>query len=348
MPNFRKDVIPAARHAVIEDFDRVLFLSGATVAAVAERTWPYIVGSVVIAAFVGPKLIGSYRRAAKLYREKHIPIVLGLGCSDTEFRNLVDDALQAAHPYGFEEGTYAKDYALLRQDFTHHREEEVPDDPEVWRLLSLREKRLVISLQSKIAGKKVFHFFLRCPSALAIGIGAALGTKHELICHHYQPGAGASEYFPLIELTPRKAPAEGARILKTRVEEFKYINVKGSENATNEVYVALFFAGHDPRTEVQKLAVTDSAAFVEITSRFQGTIPLDADWLLLAREIVTVLLGLIERRDVNEVHLFPSVPLCLAFAVGIGLDNRAAFTVHAWNAKLKQYKKVLCLNELRD
>lgn len=349
MPEFRKVVIPAAKRAVVEDFDRILFLAGATVAAVAEHTWPYIVGAVVIAVFVGPKLFGSYRRAVKLYREKHIPIVLGLGCSDEEFRNLVEDAFQAAKPYGFDEAVYAKDYALLRQDFTHHREENVPEDPEKWRSLSLREKHLVISLQSKIAGKKVFHFFLRCPNALAIGIGAALGTKHELICHHYQPGAGASEYFPLIELTPRNVPAEGVRILKTRVEDFKYINVKGSENAANKVYVALFFAGHDPRSDVQELASKDSAAVVEITSRFPpGTIPLDADWLLLAREIITVLLGLIERRDVKEVHLFPSMPVCLAFAVGMGLDNRVAFAVHSWYKELSQYKKVLHLNELRD
>lgn len=347
MPDFRKVVIPATKRAVIEDFDRILFLIGATVAAVAEHTWAFVVGAVVVALMVMPKLVGSSRRAAKLYREKHVPVVLGLGCSDTEFRNLVEDAFQAAQPYGFDEGVYAKDYALLRQDVTHHREDPVPDDPEVWKLLALHEKRLVTGLQGKLAGKKVFHFFLRCPNALAIGIGATLGTKHELICHHYQPGAGVSGYVPLIELTQRTAPAEGPRVLKTRVKQFQYIDVQGADAAKGKVYVALGLAGHYP-SSVQTIAANESASFVEIVSRFPGTIPLDADWLLLAREINTVLLGLIERRDVNEVHLFPAMPVCLAFAVGMGLDNRSAFVVHAWNGILGQYKEVLRLNELRE
>lgn len=344
---FRRVFLPAAKHALIEDFDRILFLAGATVAGIAEHAWPFRVGAVVIALMVGPKLVGSYRRAVKLYREKHLPVVLGLGCSDEEFRNLIEDAFQAARPYGFDEALYAKDYSLLRQDVSHHREEAIPDDAEVWKQLCLKEKRLVINLQTKIAGKKLFHFFLRCPNALAIGIGAAIGTKHELVCHHYQPGAGGTDYFPLIELSPRMTQGEGPRALKTKVAGFQYIVVQGQEQAKGKVYVALGLAAHSPNS-AQTNAVDDSASFVEITSKFGRTIPLDADWLLLAREINTVLLGLIERRDVNEVHLFPAMPVCLAFAVGMGLDNRSAFVVHAWNGILGQYKEVLRLNELRD
>jgi len=339
--------LPSIKHAVIEDFDRILFLSGATVAAVAEHAWQFRVGAIAIALMVAPKLLGSYQRAVKIYREKHLPVVLGI-CTDDEFRNMTEDALEAARPYGFDEAAYAKDYAVLRQDLTYHREDELSDDPEVWRLVALREKRRISSLQSKIAGKKTFHFFLRCPSALGIGIGAALGTKHELICHHHQPGAGPLDYLPLIDVTCAGTP-DGVRVLKSRVSTFQYLDIKDADKATNIVYVALFLAGHDPRGNVQDLAAANSASVVEIVSRFPaGTIPPDADWILIAREIVTVLLQLMERREVKEVHLFPSIPVCLAFAVGMGLDNRAPFTIHHWFAKLRQYKPVLQLNELRD
>jgi hypothetical protein len=346
MRGTRKAIIPALRQVVADDIDRILFLTGAVVTALAEKTLPFVIGASAIGLIVVFKLRGSFRRALKLHREKHVPVVVAVGCSQDDFRSLVAKAFEAMRPYGFNEALYNRDYGLFRDDFTDRHEENLPDKPDAWKRMALREKRMVSNLHSRLSGKKLCHFFLRCPNAYAIGFGAALGTKYDLICHHYQPGAGDSEYYPLIELTQRTAPNEGAHILKSKVKDFDCIITKGTAEASGKVYVAIGLAGHHPTT-VEDMANADSASFVDMTSRFTGTIPIDADWLLIAREINTVLLSLLERKGVDEIHLFPALPVCLAFAVGMGLDNRSPVRVHWWNAAHSKYVEVLRLNELK-
>ena len=97
---------------------------------------------------------------------------------------------------------------------------------------------------------------------------------------------------------------------------------------------------------VKELASTQGASFVNVRSTFEGTIPVDADWLLIAREVNTVLLNLLGSVAVKELHLFPAVPLPLAFAIGMGLDTRSPVLVYQWDASQRQYDEVLHLHEL--
>lgn len=345
MTKTSKAVLAAARRSLFEELDILLIFVVAIVTAAAQPSPALIIGAAVIGLIVLTKFGISYRVAFKINREKHVPVILGVGCSTDDFRNLINGALDAMEHYNFHERRYRKDYQLERDDFSYHLESDLPDNAKAWDMLVQSEKQLVSSLQRRLPGKTVPHFFLRCPNAFAIGLGAAFGTKHELFCHHYQPGAGSSAYFPLIELTPRTTGKQGSHILKTPAKA-TLIDIKGDDKATGKVYVALNFAGDDPRADTKRLAHRDSANFVGISSKSTGTILPDADWLLIAREIVTALRSLIGKDGVRNVHLFPSMPLCLAFAVGMGLDNRSAFHVHWWDRDRGQYFEVLRLNEL--
>ena len=63
-------------------------------------------------------------------------------------------------------------------------------------------------------------------------------------------------------------------------------------------------------------------------------------------EINTVLLGILDRATVRELHMFPALPLPIAFGVGMGLDTRSKVHVHQWNFERSEYDEVLRLNEL--
>jgi hypothetical protein len=342
----RRAKTEAARQVLREDVDRIATLVGTVVAAVVQPVPLVVGGAGVIFGLVGWRLVNSYRRALKLVREKHLPVVIAVGCTDEEFRTIVRDAFQTVSDYGFEETLYARDYDLSREDFTLHREERLPEDPAVWQRLALRARRLVVALHSRVPGRKVYHFFLRAPVALGIGLGAALGTKYEFFFHHYQPAAGENPYHPLLQVTAETVPGEGAHTLKTRVQgEFQHVQARGVEGAQGRVFAALGLAGHDPGP-VADLAAAQGAAFVDLRSHFAGTIPVDADWLRIAREVNTVLLGLVGQPGVQELHLFPAVPLPLAFAIGMGLDTRSPVRVYQWDAPEKVYHEVLRLNEL--
>lgn len=341
----RKAIVESAKQVVREDIDRIATLVGTAVAMAMQPVLPLLVGGGIIVLLVGGRLVTSYRRAMKLTREKHLPIVIAIGCSDEAFRSIVRDAFQVASHYGFDEALYARDYDLTREDFTIYHEEQLSENPETWERLVRRARRLVSTLQSRVPGREVYHFFLRAPAVFTTGLGAALGTKYEFLFHHFQPAAGEQSYYPVLQVTSETVPGEGAHALKTRVQEFQHIQAIGADQAQGQVYVALGLAGHDP-TPVQELADRAGASFVSIHSNFSGTIPVDADWLLISREVNTVLLNLLANPRVVELHLFPAVPLPLAFAIGMGLDTRSPVRVYQWDAPNKKYHEVLHLNEL--
>jgi hypothetical protein len=342
----KKALIEAGKQVLWEDADRLATLIGTVAAALAQPMLPVLLGGGAIAVLVGSRLVISYRRALKLTREKPLPVIIAIGCTDEDFRSLVREAVDVVSGYGLDETLYARDYDLTREDFTIHHEGRLPKERQTWERLAVRVRRLVAALHSRVPGRKVYHFFLRAPVAFGIGLGAALGTKYEFIFHHFQPAAGEQTYYPVLQVTPETVPREGAHALKSRVEGgFQHVQASGIEGAQGQVYAALGLAGHDP-SPVKMLAETAHASFVDIRSNFQGTIPVDADWLLVAREVNTVLLDLVGSPAVKELHLFPAVPLPLAFAIGMGLDTRSPVRIYQWDALQKVYHEVFHLNEL--
>ena len=85
---------------------------------------------------------------------------------------------------------------------------------------------------------------------------------------------------------------------------------------------------------------------IEIRSKFKGTIPLDADWIQIARELNTVLLSASESAGCSELHVFAAAPMPLAFTMGMGLDTRVNAVVYQWRAP--GYVEVFRSSELGD
>jgi len=70
------------------------------------------------------------------------------------------------------------------------------------------------------------------------------------------------------------------------------------------------------------------------------------DWILCAREILTLIYRQISACSRERVHLFLSVPIALAFTLGMGLEHFLPTTVYSWWPQERRYYPVLNLESL--
>jgi hypothetical protein len=270
--------------------------------------------------------------------------VVAVGCATDKFKAMSRDALEVMSRYDFSQELYPDCY-LSSEDYSIHQAAAVPPDPREWKRLALLSRQIVERLEQKVSGPKVYHFFVRAPICLAMGLGASIGTRHEVVIHHYQEGAAALRYVPVINVSAHAVGRRGAMVLKLQPDrDPQQIIVEQSGRLKSKVYASLWFAPNYP-TGVEDLGESDGASFIEIRSMSPGEIPVEADWLGVAREVNTALQRLFWE-GCSELHLFPSAPAPLAFAIGMGLDIRRRVVVHQWYQNDSVYHEVLRLNEL--
>ena len=114
---------------------------------------------------------------------------------------------------------------------------------------------------------------------------------------------------------------------------------------TKTAPVSLHLSGHDPRSEVDELAARRSLSAVHIRNTYNNTLPVDADWFKAAQEVASVLLDISSRPDVENIELYQSCPVIIAFAVGMALGTHARIEVFQWDGV--NYHPVFPLNTLR-
>jgi hypothetical protein len=289
-----------------------------------------------------PFLLGTGKPPLDTRPVSHIPIIIAVGCLKEEFQGMVRDAHDAMKPYDPAEPAYR---SLHEDDYCIYQSEWLKPDVKDWKDVVMRLRRLIAGLHRRVPAPVVYHFFIRSSMSLPIGLGAILGAKQEVILHHHQKGS-VNPYVPVIDLSGGGEQYEAARIIRTPAREKpQYISAQGLENAKGKIFVSIALAERKP-TGVDKLARAARARLVEIQPKFDGTIPKDADWRRLAREVNTVLLSLVGGGRCEEMHLFPAAPVPIAFATGIGLDTRSRVFVHQWYAPDSAYHEVLRLHEL--
>ncbi len=275
---------------------------------------------------------------------EHLPVMIGMRCSRDQFEELTRDAREAMAGYDFSEEQH-REQGLRNEDYSFYYEPLwLPTDADEWKRAIFQGCDIVAKIGRAISEPKVYHFFMRAPACYAIGLGAALGTKQEAIIHHHQKSPSRLAYTPVVKLTVPATGGRGPQIVKLQPNrDFRHISTEGTERPAHKMYAALDFAPN--RTKgVDELARKDRAGFAHIISNHGGDIPLDADWLQIARETTTVLLTLLAE-GCRELHLFPSAPVPLAFAIGMGLDTRSNVAVHQWLAE-GNYPEVFRLNQL--
>lgn len=309
-------------------------------------------GLLVVAGLIAVKLfidvLLAVPKVLRLVREKHLPLLVIAGKADDEYRAMVKDVVAVVAKRGFDEAVFRRDFGIERDDWVIRSERQLSTDPGEWQELVGRVALRVKHLESQITGRKVFHVFLNCPVALAMGVGAALGIKHEVVIYHFQKEGGTSPYTPLVDFYALNvAGLGGVSLVKDRVNgRYSFIRLEQPEELTPDLYVSVHLAPTDPKESIKALAAERDAAAVHIRKIRAGTLNLDADWLRVSREVATALRSLLDRSDVTRLHVGLSCPVAVSFAVGMALGVQVPVTVFHWQSK--QYHPLLALDALRD
>jgi hypothetical protein len=266
----------------------------------------------------------------KIFREKHIPIVLLAGRNDDEYESMISDVLQTMKEYRFDRQSFEDDFYVDKDSYIIRRENNLSENQYEWETLAHSFENKIIKLSAKLKGRKVFHIFLNCPAALAVGLGSVIGTKYEVVLHHYQKGSGSNPYHPVIDFYSLSTlNQDGVHILKSRVNPpYQFIRVEETQTLSSIVLVSLFLAGHDLKGDVEKISNERSTPAFHIRSTMEGTIPLNVDWLRVSREVASYLLNLTSNKEIENLELYLSCPIILAFAIGMTFGTQTPFITH--------------------
>ena len=308
---------------------------------------------VILVLLLAILLYGLLKEAIsvhKIFKEKHIPILVLAGRNDDEYASMISDVLHAMKEYGFDRQSFEDDFNVDKDNFIIRRENNLTENQLEWEALVHSFENKVLKLSAKLKGRKVFHIFLNCPAALAIGLGSIIGTKYEVVLHHYQKGSGDNPYHPVIDFYSLSTlNQDGVHILKSRVNTpNQFIRLEEPQTLSSIVLVSLFLAGHDLKGDVDKISNERKIPALHIRSTMEGTIPLNADWLRASREVTTYLLNLASNKEIKTIELYLSCPIILAFAIGMAFGTQTPIVVHNWFPVSKEYKPVLELNKLRQ
>jgi len=321
-----------------EKWEAIIGIVSIVLAIAAGLPLPFIVFSCLAGGLLMVDLALTIRRARRIVREKHIPVVVVVGKSDDEYRSMLSDAQQMASRWGYDEREFDAEFDVEREDTVVHRESRLPPDPSLWKELAGKFERKIHRIDGKLKGRRIYHLFLNCPAALALGMGSTLGTRYLAMLYHWVP-----PYRLVVNLYQKSPPGE----VKRRIEPpYEFISVERPEALASEMFVSLSLSAHSIRGGIETLARQKGMPAVHIQNLYGGVLPLDADWLRVAQEVNSVLLELIARPEVNRLHLALAAPLPLAFLIGMALGRQSLITVHHWFADLGEYHPVLELEKL--
>lgn len=304
--------------------------------------------SLTILAMLGLMLF-HVRRKLNLKKQKRVPFLVVIGKSENEFRDTLNEVDLALTKYHSDLENLKKAYNLRENNWIYHQDIPLSTKPKDWHNTILKIRERFWELAAELPGRKVYQFIMNAPASLALALGATIGSRNEYIFLHYMAGTGENPYHDVIDFSKEQISA-GVRILHTRIDKFEHIQALGLEDLNQskpvEILVAIHLAGHCPIGDVAKRSKETGLPMIVIQSHFGGTIPLNADWIRIAREVANVLLKVSSQENTERLHLFLSLPLPVAFCVGTALGRFVRATVYNYFPKPGRYFEVFKLEEL--
>ncbi|SNZ09125.1 hypothetical protein SAMN06265182_1484 [Persephonella hydrogeniphila] len=201
-------------------------------------------------------------------------------------------------------------------------------------------ERKITQIYSRIKGKKRILHLASSIASLSLGFGVKLGGRKPVILYHYQ----SDEYIPVIDLSDSKKIRKIKYVRKNIDTELKYITVSypASIEKSQDVAVGIWLASHNPFDSIERFLKTNNLTdcLVKIESKnFQGDIPLPSDfedtprnyWIEIVSEIYSVISVLKYRYKIKRFHLFLSVPVPIATALGMALGHFIDIIVYNYN-----------------
>jgi len=291
-----------------------------------------------LAQMNGKRLIfrGNINQILNLLRNKHIKIPIFIGTNS----NLCD-LTKLSESAETEITSVSQILSIEPQDMLLQLPANIPFTVN-WESLILKSIRLISKSKAsseEISKIPIFHVGFKMPASLALGIGASVGTgKVPIVVYHYDPIQG---YLPVIDLT------KNPRAIKKKIssyEELEIIPLKQKNSKSCVLTIRL--ASHSPQSialEELTNSVNGSLFLIEHKSN-TGNLPIKKDWT----KIVTELRSVVEEihKTFSEIHLVLSLPIAIAFGLGMALGNYWDISVYQFNKSDGKYYKVLNLRNV--
>lgn len=218
----------------------------------------------------------------------------------------------------------------------------LPPDINHWKRHIAEGLQSVRSFVYAVQGNKVYHIAVNGPASLAIGLGAAFGTKYPLVFYHFEKDS----YKPVLDLT--KDP----RLVKEKLPEnyqYRYFEIISPDGYTMDTAVILGGASHEDLAYVRARQYLKEQgkdySIVEIHNKFGGNLK-EKDWVPAVRELFSFFQTLFRQEGTKSFHVFYAMPIPLGFGLGMALGPFPDITLYNFETELKTYYPVLKLNEL--
>lgn len=184
------------------------------------------------------------------------------------------------------------------------------------------------------------HLAIKGPSALAIGIGAALGVgKIPTALYHYVNRT----YHKVIDLTdPKKV-----RNIKDVSGEISLFEFTPQPKGRKKAVLGLEIASHG--TKGISLAQELEADFFYAKHKDRGDLPLETEaWEETVAQAYRILNRVYNYKDYEEINLIMSVPVLIALALGMAVGNYWPIKVWQFFSDRNDYLAVLDLKRVKS
>ena len=329
--------------SIAEDTDLYFFIAAIVMSFISflapGKRWLLI---LVILTFIAAYLLKHFRVASQLVSTKHLPLIFTVGRPIKDAQNALETAQEAITELtGFKAFRKIEKRFDVRYDLLiHHRGRRLEKEDE-WTDFIEDSQHSIRQFIDVVPGEKVYHTFLYGPASLALGLGAVFGCKHKTVIYQLHDG----QYRPAIDLRENLR-----RIKRPLIEQkYKYITVSHPQRFTQDIALVLDMASHPARGYVEEYIHQQgwNMEVVGVVNTYGGNL-MEDDWTPVVQEIYSVFNQLQAKKDITNIHLFHSMPVALAFGLGIALGNFVPVTVYNWVAPEKTYQPVLKLNELES
>lgn len=283
-------------HYVSEDRDLVFFAIGflvwlldllAGLGGFKGDSWPWLVAEAAIplsfAAGVGLYLRKYLRLTRQLASAKHLPVVFVAGKPWDEARQAMASAQEAVTRLtGFKAFHQMEEVFNVRWEYLiAHEKDRLPQDTQAWKDFIEDAERNILRFSDAVPGEKTYHVFVYGPASLALGLGAACGSKRRFVAYQAMDG----QYAPVVNLI------QGVRRIKQAAPEahWRYIKVSYPARFTADLAVVLDMAAHPAKADARAYVSSRAPgmAIVEVGNTYTGNLA-EADWVPVVQELFSV------------------------------------------------------------
>ena len=310
-----------------------VILLGVFADALANTLYYYSLGSVV-ALFI-LLAIWDVRRMQKIYQKDtlHIPVVINVAAKHNAghiFNTLVKD-IEKKHGLSSLEKNLKRYSNIFKDDLIFEYNGDIYNKKSLISFIQIISYQLN-KIQANSANKVVFHLaYYKLPS-----IGFLVGAIFDLDSIVIYQNNPDKDSFDEVAITQE-------RNYKNEVDEYKKFSITEPKNdgTKKKVLLGLKLSSHD--IEFHKAKLSSFTNIVYMRANHKGTIQLDEDWVLYAREIFTMLKKL--HAEYEEITIAHNMPESIAILVGMALGNYWAIEMTQYADE--EYKSLIKLNEVK-